>query len=418
MQPTAGQRGQPTSQGYTARMRVIGLMSGTSFDAIEAAAADFDLRGAEVILRPLGSLSVPYPADLRAAIAATLPPAVTTMRAVCEIDTRIGQAFAAAAVLANERLAAGAAEVVVSHGQTVYHWVDGAQARGTLQLGQPAWIAARTGLTVVSDLRSRDIAAGGQGAPLVSLFDVLLLGGETIGTRAALNLGGIANLTIMPPDTPPFAFDTGPANALMDAVVAHGTDGREAFDRDGARAARGRPRRVLLDRLLADPYYALPPPKSTGREYFSLAHVLEALRAVGIPSVDAIGEDDLLATLAALTVEVVRRACVEHAVTELIAAGGGTRNPTLMRRLTESLPSARIRTIDDWRIPIEAKEAYAFALLGFLSVHGLSGTVPSCTGAREPTVLGRISPGRAPLRLLPVPSAALARLRIDSADAG
>ncbi len=400
-------------------MRIIGLMSGTSFDAIEAAAADFDLRGdlrgAEVILRPLGSLSVSYPADLQASIAATLPPATTTIGAVCEIDTRIGQAFAEAAALANEQLAGGAAELVVSHGQTVYHWVEGAHARGTLQLGQPAWIAARTGLTVVSDLRSRDIAAGGQGAPLVSLFDVLLLGGETTATRAALNLGGIANLTIMPPDTPPFAFDTGPANALMDAIVAHFTGGRETFDQDGARAARGRPNHVLLDRLLADPYYALPPPKSTGREYFSLAHVLEALRSVGIESIDAIDEADLLATLAALTVEVVRRSCVEHAVTELVAAGGGTRNPTVMRGLTGSLPATRIRTIDDWGIPIEAKEAYALGLLGFLSVHGLSGTVPSCTGAREPTVLGRISSGRAPIRLLPVPSSSPIRLRIEPA---
>jgi anhydro-N-acetylmuramic acid kinase len=394
-------------------MRVVGLMSGTSFDAIEAAAADFDLRGAEVILRPLGSLSVSYPADLRDSIAATLPPAATTIGAVCEIDTRIGQAFAEAAALANEQLASGEAELIVSHGQTVYHWVEGANALGTLQLGQPAWIVARTGLTVVSDLRSRDIAAGGQGAPLVSLFDVLLLGGETTGTRAALNLGGIANLTIMPPDAPPFAFDTGPANALMDAVVAHRGGGRETFDRDGARAARGRPNRALLDWLLSDPYYALPPPKSTGRERFSLDYVLEALRAVGIESINAIGEDDLLATLSALTVEVVRRSCVENAVTELVAAGGGTRNPALMRGLTESLPTTRIRTIDDWGIPIEAKEAYAFALLGFLSVHGLSGTVPSCTGAREPTVLGRINPGQAPLRLLRAPGSTLTRLRIE-----
>jgi anhydro-N-acetylmuramic acid kinase len=394
-------------------MRVIGLMSGTSFDAIEAAAADFDWRGSEVILRPLGSLSVPYPADLRDSIADTLPPAATTMGAVCEIDTRIGQAFAEAAALANEQLAEGAAELVVSHGQTVYHWVEGANARGTLQLGQPAWIVARTGLTVVSDLRSRDIAAGGQGAPLVSLFDALLLDTEMTGTRAALNLGGIANLTIMPPGAPPFAFDTGPANALMDAVVAHRTVGREAFDRDGARAARGRPHRVILDRLLADPYYALPPPKSTGREHFSLAHVMEALDAVGISSIDAIGEADLLATLAAVTVEAVRRSCVAYDVTELVAAGGGTRNPTLMRGLAESLPGARIRSIDDWGIPNEAKEAFAFALLGFLSVHGLNGTIPSCTGAREPTVLGRINPGRAPLQLRATSSSNPTRLRIE-----
>jgi anhydro-N-acetylmuramic acid kinase len=396
-------------------MRVIGLISGTSFDAIDAAAADFALEGSDFVLRPLGSLSVPYPDNVRVAIARMLPPAAVTIEAVCRVDTLVGQAFAEAAALANEQVCGGAAEVVASHGQTVFHWVEGARARGTLQLGQPAWIAERTGLTVVSDFRSRDIAAGGQGAPLVSLFDVLLLGAEARHTRAALNLGGIANLTIMPPSDPPFAFDSGPANALMDAVVAHLSGGREGFDADGRRAARGRPHRALLDHLLADPYFALAPPKSTGREYFSLAYLLDALRAVGIQDIGAIDEDDLLATLAALTVESTRHACVAYGVTELVAAGGGTRNPTLMRRLTESLPSTRIRPITDWSIPSDGKEAYAFAMLGFLTVQGLPGTVPSCTGARTATVLGSITPGR----IAPRPSTSAVtppiRLRVEAA---
>jgi anhydro-N-acetylmuramic acid kinase len=394
-------------------MRVIGLMSGTSFDAIEAAAADFELDGADLVLRPLGSVSLAYPAELRASIAAVLPPAATTVEAVCRIDTLVGQAFAEAAATANERLCGGAAELVASHGQTVFHWVEGPTARGTLQLGQPAWIAERTGLTVVSDLRGRDVAAGGHGAPLVSLFDVLLLGGAGGTTRAALNLGGIANLTIISPTGPPFAFDSGPANAVMDAAVHYLTGGREARDLDGRRAARGRPHRALLERLLADPYYALAPPKSTGREHFSLAYLDEAVRAVGIQDVGGIGEDDLLATLAALTVESVRRPCAEHAVAELVAAGGGTRNPVLMRGLAEALPATRIRTIADWGIPSEAKEAYAFAMLGFLTVHGLPGTVPSCTGARESSVLGSITPGRAGLALAARPTIAPTRLVVE-----
>jgi len=395
-------------------MRVIGLISGTSFDAIEAAAADFLLQGADLVLRPLGSLSVPYRPDLRTSIARLLPPAATTIETVCHIDTWVGEAFAEAAALANQQLCQGTAEVVASHGQTVFHWVEGASARGTLQLGQPAWITERTGLTVVSDLRSRDIAAGGHGAPLVSLFDVLLLGAGNEDTRAALNLGGIANLTVIPSIDPPFAFDSGPANALMDAVVDHLTGGREGCDVDGRRAARGRPHKVLLDQLLADPYYALVPPKSTGREYFSLAYLLDALRGIGIRQINDIDEDDLLATLALLTVETIRRACDEHAVTELVAAGGGTRNPTLMRGLADALPTTRIRSIADWAIPSEAKEAYAFAMLGFLTVQGLPGTVPGCTGAREATVLGRITPGR----VVPRPSSSVVapptRLLIDA----
>jgi len=395
-------------------MRVIGLISGTSFDAIEAAAADFSLHGTDLVLRPLGSLSVPYPTDLQTSIARLLPPAATTIETVCHIDTRVGEAFAEAAALANQQLCGDTAEVVASHGQTVFHWVEGARARGTLQLGQPAWIAERTGLTVVSDLRSRDIAAGGHGAPLVSLFDVLLLGTGHEDTRAALNLGGIANLTVMPATGAPFAFDSGPANALMDAVIDHLTGGRERFDADGRRAARGRPHTVLVDRLLADPYYALVPPKSTGREYFSLAYLLDTLQAVGIRQISDIDEDDLLATLALLTVETIRRACDEYAVAELVAAGGGTRNPTLMRGLADALPGTRIRSIVDWAIPSEAKEAYAFAMLGFLTVHGLPGTVPGCTGAREATVLGRITPGRVMPRLSSLAVTPPTRLLVDA----
>ncbi|MGW1606909.1 anhydro-N-acetylmuramic acid kinase, partial [Streptomyces eurythermus] len=300
-------------------MRVIGLMSGTSHDAIEAAAADLSLDGDALLLRPLGHLSVPYPDELRHRIAAALPPAHTTMGAACALDTGIGQAFAGVAGRALRDLCAGTADLVVSHGQTMHHWVEDGTVRGTLQLGQPAWIAEATGLPVVSDLRSRDVAAGGQGAPLVALTDALLLSGLP-GTPAALNLGGIANITVLAPGAEPLAFDTGPANALLDAAVHHFTDGAAAYDEDGRRAGAGQVSPGLLRVLLDDPYYRRPAPKSTGKEHFHLPYLRRALDTVPVPATA-----DVLATLTRLTAVTVADACRAHGVTRLVVSGGGTR---------------------------------------------------------------------------------------------
>ncbi|MDX2650070.1 anhydro-N-acetylmuramic acid kinase [Streptomyces sp. PA03-1a] len=384
-------------------MRVIGLMSGTSYDAIEAAAADLTLDGETLLMRPLGHLSVPYADDLRDLISATLPPAATTTQAVCALDTGIGQAFADAAARALDELCAGAADLVVSHGQTMHHWVEDGTVRGTLQLGQPAWIAEATGLPVVSDLRSRDVAAGGQGAPLVGMTDTLLLRGLP-GVPAALNLGGIANITVVAPGAEPLAFDTGPANALLDAAVRHFTGGAAAYDADGRRAAAGRTDPDLLKVLLDDPYYRRPAPKSTGKELFHLPYLQRALTAVPAP-----GTDDVLATLTRLTAVTVADACRAHGVTSLVVSGGGARNPVLMRMIAEELPGVTLRPSDDLGLPSDAKEALAFAVLGFLTVHGLPGTLTSGTGARRATVLGSITPGLAPLRL-PEPAAQPPRL--------
>ena len=256
-------------------MRVVGMISGTSMDGIDVAAAELDLRGEVVELRPLGARSIPYRPELRTALAAVLPPATTTAAEVCRLDNVVGVAFAEAAAAGIEELAVGDADLVVSHGQTIYHWVDvDGRAQGTLQIGQPAWIAEATGVPVVADLRARDVAAGGHGAPLASLFDHLLLAGSE-DTTAALNLGGIANLTIVDPSADTLAFDTGPANALIDATVEHVSGGAERYDRDGARARRGRVDRDLLDQLLGEPYYRRPPPKSTGKELFNLPYLIE-----------------------------------------------------------------------------------------------------------------------------------------------
>ncbi|MFS8202793.1 anhydro-N-acetylmuramic acid kinase [Streptomyces sp. CWNU-52B] len=379
-------------------MRVIGLMSGTSYDAIDAAAADLRLDGESLVLRPLGMVSETYAAGLRASLAAALPPAATSLAEVCRLDTLIGQAFAATAVRADRELCDGQAELIASHGQTVFHWTDGGTVRGTLQIGAPAWIAEATGLPVIADFRPRDIAAGGQGAPLVSLVDLLWLRGRA-GTPLALNLGGIANLTA--PDGT--AFDTGPAGALIDAAVRRFT-GR-GFDAEGALAARGTVHEPLLRRLLAEPYYALPAPKSTGKELFHEGYLLAALADFG-----ALAEEDVVATLTRLTARTVADAVRSLHATEVIVSGGGTRNPVLMAMLAAELPGVPLRVSDGLGLPAAAKEAYAFAVLGFLTLHGLAGTDPRSTGARHASVLGSLTPGRTGFP--PLPSGARQPVRL------
>jgi anhydro-N-acetylmuramic acid kinase len=324
-----------------------------------------------------------------------LPGHTTTIEEVCQLDTLIGQNFAEVAGALADEYFGGQADVVCSHGQTVFHWVERAHALGTLQLGQGAWIAERTGATIVEDVRIRDIAAGGHGAPLASLLDVLLLGVHPVVVRGSLNLGGISNITVVGPERVPIAFDIGSSNALMDAAVGWLTEGREAFDRDGERAARGTVDVDLLEVLLSDPYYETPAPKSTGKEYFHLEY-LQA--AVGTRE---IAPDDLLATLAALTVETVARAVEEYEVTELFVAGGGTHNPTLMTGLRRRLADVPTSLIDEFGVPEEAKEACLFALIGFLSVHGLPAIVRSATGAHRASVLGALIPGRQAIVTLP-----------------
>ncbi|MCX4960657.1 anhydro-N-acetylmuramic acid kinase [Streptomyces virginiae] len=409
-------------------MRVVGLMSGTSYDAIDAAAADLSLHGDTLVLTPLGMISTAYDDDLRADLAGALPPAGADLATVCRLDTRIGQAFAAAAVRADEELCGGRADLVASHGQTVFHWAEDGRVRGTLQIGEAAWIAEATGRPVVSGFRTRDVAAGGQGAPLVSIVDVMWLRGRP-GVPVALNLGGIGNVTVVPGGVAgtgrePLAFDTGPANALIDAAVA-ARAGRDAprhaptMDVDGALAARGTVHLPLLRRLLADPYYARPAPKTTGKELFHLPYLRAAL-----DSCEPLSVEDVVATLTRLTARTVADAIRPFGATEVIASGGGTRNPVLMDRLREELGEGGadgvggrggcvVRSSDELGLPAGAKEAYAFAVLGWLTAHGLPGTVPSCTGARRASVLGSITPGGPGLRLPRPPATAPVRLTVD-----
>ncbi len=385
-------------------MIVIGVSSGTSVDAIDAAAADLALRRDGTLhLRPLGHTEYPWPDGLRRRILAALPPAAVDLGEVCELDTLVGQELGAAARRALDDLAGGDADLVASHGQTLHHWVVAGRARGTLQLGNAAWIAERARRPVVSDFRVADVAAGGQGAPLVSILDALWLATDDADPdarpTAALNIGGIANVTIVGrAGEPVLGWDTGPGSCLVDGAVQRLSDGRDGFDRDGALAASGAVDEKALDALLDESYYAQPPPKSTGRELFDGGYVAARLAARGLTPDGA----DLVATLTELTAVTIAGSLADHGpaggVGRVVVSGGGARNPVLLGRLRAHLPAGTdVVPADDLGLPADAKEAYLFALLGFLGVHGIAGTAPGphrrrATGARRPVVLGSLTP--------------------------
>jgi len=381
--------------------RILGLISGTSMDGIDVAVAELSALGEEIELTPVGDLELPYPGRLKDDLLAALPPAKTTAGQLTKLDTGVGQAFGEAAQLGID--AFGPVDLVASLGQTVFHWVEDGHARGTLQLGQPAWIAERTGLPVIADLRARDVAAGGHGAPLAATLDRLWLRefAESAGKPAiALNIGGIANITVVEPGGHAIAYDTGPGNALLD-LAARRTTGRPS-DLGGALAAKGQVRGELLARLLEEPYYALEPPKSTGKELFHAGY-LDGIE---------MAPEDLLATLTELTARTVADACARHRPHTVVASGGGVENPALMRALARNLGGTKLVTSDELGLPRGAKEAYLAALLGWLTWRGLPANVPSATGARGPRLLGSITPGAAPLILPRTHDETVTRLRV------
>ncbi|MFB7249761.1 anhydro-N-acetylmuramic acid kinase [Microbacterium sp. NPDC056234] len=372
-------------------MRVLGLLSGTSHDGIDVAVVDFTETDGRLHGRVLHEDSVPYAPELRARLVAALPPAQTTMAEVCEIDTLIGQAFAE--VAADAAASVGGVDAVCSHGQTVFHWVQGDHARGTLQIGQPAWIAERVGAPVISDVRIRDITVGGHGAPLVSFLDELLLRDRS-GFSAALNLGGIANITVVGDGTVS-AYDIGPANALVDAIVTAERLNDLGYDEDAAIARAGRVDDALLDALLADAYYSLAAPKSTGKEHFHLDYIRATVAEQGrdIPVAD------LVRTLAELTVRTVAQDVRRAGIVFLAVSGGGCRNPLIMQGLRDALPEVEVVLADELGASADAKEAILFALIGWCTMHGVPAVIPGGTGAREPRILGTITPGDGPLRM-------------------
>ena len=382
-------------------LRLVGLMSGTSVDGIDVALVEVSHDGARFHWRLLGFECLAWPQDLREAILKAFQPE-TSLPYLVALDTRLGEAFADAAleVVHNAGVEWTSVDAIASHGQTIWHQpepyaVGSGWATGTLQIGDGSVIAARAGCVVVSDFRRADMALGGQGAPLVPFVDHALFADQGEG-RLVVNLGGIANVTWLPAGATSAevrAFDTGPANMVLDAIVTHITEGASAFDRDGAIAAQGRVQQPLLDRLLEHRYFALPPPKSTGREEFGRQYAADL---IALAAADAISAPDLLATATALTVETIAHAyeqwILPHApVRTVILGGGGVHNTTLVRRLGERFAPARLTTNAAFGLPDDAKEAVAFTILAFETVRGRPSNMPSATGATGPAILGKIS---------------------------
>lgn len=395
-------------------MIALGLMTGTSADALDVALVDFSVQNAghgtstgdELVMELLDHREVPFPDDLSRDLLRLLEPMSLPLSLVADVDSRLG-IFSADTVQQVLDTHGVDHALVVSHGQTVQHLLDDGLVRGTLQIGQPAWIAERTGCPVLSDVRARDVAAGGQGAPLASMLDHLLFA-DAAEPTAALNLGGIANLTVVAPGRAPLAYDTGPANALVDVMARRITGDPCAIDRDGALAAAGSVDQPLLDALLAEPYYRRTPPKSTGKELFNAAYLDRVLAEHPHP-----GPYDVIATVTRLTAQTVAAECHRHGVTRVVVSGGGTRNPVLMDELRRALaPAVALEPIDVLGLPGSAKEAALMALLGWLTWHGLPATVPSCTGASRATPAGRLTPGDRPLDLPPPRTHLPARLRV------
>ena len=378
-------------------MRLIGLMSGTSLDGIDAAVVEFPNEdGSAWQVRAYAT--TPFSTEQRERIhTAILHGNAATL---CRLHADLGEWFATAALQACS--AAGLAPVDIdaigSHGQTLWHEPPAAGLRGaTLQLGCPATIAERTGIPVVSDFRARDVAAGGEGAPLVPWVDRFLFA-HPEKRRVLQNIGGIANLTWVPrrgEAAPLLAFDSGPGNVLINAAVEIATDSAETYDVDGKRAARGTVDTQLLGELLAHPYYARNPPKSTGRELFGKPYVADVLkRYPGVRN----DWDSLVATITALTArtiaDAIRHWVVDHGVDELIVTGGGARNPTLVKLIQRELEDIPVRDGSVLGVDPDAKEAVAFATLAWAHLKDLPGNVPEATGAQGPRVLGSFTPGK------------------------
>lgn len=373
----------------------VGLMCGTSADSIDAACVRIE--GAPPMLRweLLSFAELELEEDLRKEIFAAFRPETGTVDRLCQLNFTLGEAFAKAALKAVGRagLLPQQVDFIGSHGQTVWHIPpeSGMGVPSTLQLGSPAVIAQRTGITVVSDFRARDMAAGGQGAPLVPFVDALLLT-HPEKSRAVQNVGGIGNVTWLPAGGrgEVFGFDTGPGNMLLDRAAEVLTGGRLRCDLDGRMALAGTVHWKLVEKWMAEePYFAARPPKSTGRELFGVQRCEPYLREM-----EGCSREDVLATLTAFTARSIGdsyRRFLPALPDEVLLCGGGARNPALRRLLAEELPSSRIGVTEDAGLPGDSKEAVAFAVLAYETMHHRPGNLPAATGASMPVVLGSIT---------------------------
>ena len=381
-------------------LRVAGLMSGTSVDGVDVAVTE--IRGRSVRVLEYGT--VPYSRAIRERVFRLFNPKTSRVDEICRMNFILGEVFADAllTLLQKWKLPPSSVDLVGSHGQTIHHIprgdrYKGRRLRSTLQIGEPSVIAERTGIATVADFRCRDIAAGGEGAPLVPFADHALFT-HPRKNRAVLNIGGIANVTWLPAGgklCDVLAFDTGPGNMAMDRAARRLTKGNRRYDRDGRMASRGVPDKVLLSRMLRHPFLRRKPPRSTGRETFGDAFAdawIERALHRGLSA------NDVLATLTAFTAQSIAAAFGRHLPArpeEVILCGGGARNAALVSLLKKALTPSKILLTDDFGITAEAKEAVSFAVLAYATARGLPNNVPNATGAAHPAVLGKIVPGRA-----------------------
>jgi anhydro-N-acetylmuramic acid kinase len=379
----------------------VGLNSGTSYDGIDAALVEITGAGAQTRLKLLAFENFRFKPVDRQKIKELFNLETATVERICVMNYYLGELFAAAALKLIEQAGLRPAEIdfIGSHGQTIYHIPEpvmegGRSIRATLQIGEPAVIAERTGILTVADFRVRDVAAGGQGAPLTAYADYLLFGQER-QIRLIQNIGGIGNVTLVGGSVPfegVVAFDTGPGNMIIDEIANLVTNGQLAYDQDGLMAARGKVCADLLAELLTHPYLAKQPPKTTGREKFGIAFakaVWEAGKNRGL------SQEDLLATVTAFTVEAIagsyeRFIYPRYRPDEVIIGGGGAYNPTLFQWLQQRLAPIPVLRHEAFGISSDAKEALLFAILANETLHGIPANVPSATGARHPVVLGKV----------------------------
>lgn len=377
---------------------VIGLMSGTSKDGIDAALVKLEGNGLNTQIELVKFICFEYQADVRSSLDNLAQGC--TLKELSDLNFLIGDEFAKAAlsVIDQAGLSPSDIDLIGTHGQTVFHnppsYKDGTPS--TLQIGEIDVIAEKTGVTTVGDFRTRDIAAGGEAAPMVPYLDYLLFR-KPDKVSIAQNIGGIANATVVTENIDDLiAFDTGPGNMLMDRIIQLHTKGKETYDKEGRLASAGKVNKELLDKLLADPYYSHPPPKSTGEELFG--HEMVTTLYTYIEN-EMITLEDMMATLLSLTVESIVSSYKNYIfskwdIYEIIFSGGGCNNPILMDKLRTKLEPIKFSSSDDYGIPSDAKEAVAFAVLANELISGNMNNLPGVTGAQRKVPMGKIALGR------------------------